>query len=167
MVESGRVSGKGRICTTIEKLSGRVSEKGTISVSTGNWQNSGEYWEKVEFVPLPRNCLDEYRKNVDLVGVPENGRIWASIRKMQNPYHYRKTMRTSIGKWQNWRANPKMVESGQVLGKGRIRASIEKLSERESEKCRISVSSEKLQNPGEYQEKVESMPLLKNSPDEF
>ena len=34
MVESERVLGKGRIRSTIEKLSGRVSEKGRISVST-------------------------------------------------------------------------------------------------------------------------------------
>ena len=34
MVESGRVPRKGRIRATIEKLSGRASEKGRINVST-------------------------------------------------------------------------------------------------------------------------------------
>ena len=50
-----------------------------------------------------------------------------------------------------------MIESGRVLGKRRIRASIEKLSGRVAEKGRISVSIEKWKNPGEYREKVESV----------
>ena len=37
MVESGRVPRKDKIRATIEKLSGRVSEKGRISVSTEKW----------------------------------------------------------------------------------------------------------------------------------
>ena len=49
-----------------------------------------------------------------------------------------------------------MVESGRVPGKGRIRASIEKLSRRVPEKGRISVSTEKWENPGEYLQKVDS-----------
>ena len=67
MVESGRVPGKGRIRPTIEKLSGRVSEKGRISVSTRNWWNPGEYREKVESVRVPKNYPDEYRKRVERV----------------------------------------------------------------------------------------------------
>ena len=55
-----------------------------------------------------------------------------------------------------------MVESGRVPGKGRIRANIEKLSRRLPKKGRISVSTEKWQNPGEYQEKVESVRVSKN-----
>ena len=50
-----------------------------------------------------------------------------------------------------------MVESGRVLGKGRIRASIEKVSGRVPEKGRISVITEKWLNPGEYWEMVESV----------
>ena len=50
-----------------------------------------------------------------------------------------------------------MVESGGVLGKGRIRASIEKVSQRVPEKGRISVSTEKWLNPGEYWEMVEAV----------
>ena len=50
MVESRRVPGEGRIRATSEKLSGRVSEKGRIIVSTGKWLNPGKYREKVEFV---------------------------------------------------------------------------------------------------------------------
>ena len=49
-----------------------------------------------------------------------------------------------------------MVEPGRVPGKGRIRASIEELSERVSKNGRIKVSTEKWKNPGEYREKVES-----------
>ena len=60
-----------------------------------------------------------------------------------------------------------MVESGRVPGKSRMRASIEKLSKRVSEKGRISVSTEKWKNPGEYPEYVESAALLRNCPDEF
>ena len=37
MVESGGVSAKGRIRASIEKVSGRVLEKGRISVSTEKW----------------------------------------------------------------------------------------------------------------------------------
>ena len=50
-----------------------------------------------------------------------------------------------------------MVESGLVLGKGRIRASTEKLSGRVPKKGRISVRTKKLLNPGDYSEKVESV----------
>ena len=50
----------------------------------------------------------------------------ASTEKVSNPYKYRK-----------------MVEYGQVPGKGRIRASIEKLFVRVPEKRQISVSIEK------------------------
>ena len=74
-----------------------------------------------------------------------------------------------------------MVESGRVPGKGRIRASIEKLSwrvprkvrinasteklcRRVPEKGRISVSTEKWYNPTEYREKVESLRVSKNCP---
>ena len=67
MVKSERVSGKGRIRATIDKLSGRVSEKGRISVSTGNWYNLGEYWEKVESVRVPKIYPDEYQKRVESV----------------------------------------------------------------------------------------------------
>ena len=74
MVEFGRLLGKGRIRTTYEKLSGRVSEKGRISVSTRKWENPGEYREKVESMRVSKNCPDdtgkgsnqcEYRKMVE------------------------------------------------------------------------------------------------------
>ena len=60
-----------------------------------------------------------------------------------------------------------MVESGRVLGKGRICVTIEKMSVRVSEKGRISVSTKKLQNPDECREKVESERLSKNCLDEY
>ena len=60
-----------------------------------------------------------------------------------------------------------MVESGGVLGKGRICSSTEILSRRVPEKDRISVSTEKWQNPGEYSEKVESVPVPKGFSDEY
>ena len=51
MVESGRVSGKGRILASIEKLSRRVPKNGRICVSTEKLLNPGEYREKVLFSP--------------------------------------------------------------------------------------------------------------------
>ena len=90
MIESGRGSGKGRVRTSIEKLSQRV----------------------------PKNCPKEYRKIVESGSVqkiiesgrvqgkgriraiseklsepaPKNGRILASTGKRYNPYDYRKTV---------------------------------------------------------------------------
>ena len=60
-----------------------------------------------------------------------------------------------------------MVESGRVAGKGGIPVSIKKLSRRVPKKNRICVSTEKLCNPGEYQEKVESLRVSKNCPSEY
>ena len=60
-----------------------------------------------------------------------------------------------------------MVESGRVQGKGRIRSSTEKLSGRVPKNNRISVSTGKLENPGEYWEKVESVRVPKNCSDEY
>ena len=65
MVESKRVPGKGRIRATIENLSGRVSEKGRISVSTRKWLNLGEYEENVESVRVPKIYPDGYRRRVE------------------------------------------------------------------------------------------------------
>ena len=53
-------------------------------------------------------------------------------------------------------AYPKMVESGRVPGKGRIRPSNEKLSGRYSEEGTICVSTQKWKNLGEYREMVDS-----------
>ena len=47
-----------------------------------------------------------------------------------------------------------MTESGLVLGKGRIRASVDKLSRGVPEKDRIWVSTEKWPNQGQYREKA-------------
>ena len=60
-----------------------------------------------------------------------------------------------------------MVESGRVQGKGRIRASTGKLSGRVPKNARMSVSTGKWKNPGEYREKVESVRVPKNCPDEY
>ena len=60
-----------------------------------------------------------------------------------------------------------MEESVSVLGKGRIRASLKKLSRGVPEKGRICVSTEKRKNPGLYQEKVESVRVSKNCPGEY
>ena len=67
MVESGRVPGNGRIRASIEKLSGRVREKGRMSVSTEKWINPGEYREIVEYVRVSKKCPDEYEKMVESV----------------------------------------------------------------------------------------------------
>ena len=60
---------------------------------------------------------------------------------------------TSTGKWSSQCVYRKMVESGRVLGKGRFRASIEKLSQRVPEKGRISVSTEKMEECGRVPDK--------------
>ena len=60
-----------------------------------------------------------------------------------------------------------MVEYGRVPGKGRIRAIIEKLSRRVPKNGRIYMSTEKWYNMGEYREKVESVRVAKNCPDDF
>ena len=55
-----------------------------------------------------------------------------------------------------------MVESKRVPGKGRIRATIENLSGRVSEKRKTNVSTRKWLNLGEYEENVESVRVTKN-----
>ena len=67
MIESVRVPRKGRIRASTKKVSGRVSDRGRISVCTGEWYNPSEYREKVESVPLLKNSLDEFRKKVESV----------------------------------------------------------------------------------------------------
>ena len=67
MVQSGSVSGKARIRPSTEKVSGRVSEEGTIYVRTQKLYNPGEYGEKVESVRVPKKCPDEYRRRVQSV----------------------------------------------------------------------------------------------------
>ena len=57
-----------------------------------------------------------------------------------------------------------MADSGRVPGKGRIPASIEKLSRRVPKKGRIYVGTEKWWNPSEYREKVESLRVSKKYP---
>ena len=60
-----------------------------------------------------------------------------------------------------------MVESVRVPGKGRIRASIEKLFGCVPKNGPISVTTEKCSNPCQYQEKVESVLLPKNCLNEY
>ena len=59
------------------------------------------------------------------------------------------------------------VESRLVPAKAGIRASTEKLSGRVRKNGRISVSTEKLLNPGEYRQKVESVRVPKNCLDQY
>ena len=81
MEESGRVRGKGRIRSSIKKVSRRVPEKARMSVSTEKWKNPGEYLEKVESMQLLKNYLDEFRKRLESVSEPKIGRIRASTGK--------------------------------------------------------------------------------------
>ena len=71
MVEPGWVPGKDRIRAIIEKLSGRVREKGWINVSTVKRKNPGEYREILESVRVSKKCPDEYEKMVESVWVPK------------------------------------------------------------------------------------------------
>ena len=58
-----------------------------------------------------------------------------------------------------------MEESGRVPGKGRIRASIEKLSRRIPKRGRMGVITEKWYNVSEHRDKVESVRVSKICPD--
>ena len=57
-----------------------------------------------------------------------------------------------------------MASSGSVPGKGKIRASVEKLSRGEPEKARMGVTTQKWHHPGQYLENVESVRVSKNCP---
>ena len=60
-----------------------------------------------------------------------------------------------------------MASSGSVPGKGRIRASVKKLSRRVPGNGRISVNTEKWYLPRHYREKVESVRVSKNCLGEY
>ena len=72
MVESGRVPGKCSIRATIEKLSGRVSEKGRICMSTEKCYESGRVLGKGRIRAIIENLSGR---------VSENGRICVSTEK--------------------------------------------------------------------------------------
>ena len=105
---------------------GRVSEKGAISVRTE---------KMVEFGRVPRKARIRPSIGKLFVRVPEKSPISVRIEKWLNPGEYReklefvrvsKIVRTSTGKGFNQYVYRKIVESGFVTEKGRIRASIEK-----------------------------------------
>ena len=73
MVESGRVPGKGRIRVSIDKLSRRVSKKGSN--------------------------LCEYRKMVESRSVPGKGRIRATIEKQSRRVPKKGRISVSTEKW--------------------------------------------------------------------
>ena len=84
--------------------------------------------------------------------VPQKGRISVSTEKLKNPGEYRekvesvrvsKSVQTCIGKGPNQCEYRKMDESGRRPEIGRIPVSIENLSQRITEKGRLSVSTEK------------------------
>ena len=100
MVESGRVSGKGRI---------RARTKKAVPASTGKGSNLYEYRKMVEYGRVPgkgrirvstgkESNLCEYRKMVEYGRVPGKVRIRASIEKLflqapekgSNLFKYRK-----------------------------------------------------------------------------
>ena len=151
MIESGHVPGKGRIRASILKLFPRVPKNARISVSTGKWQSPGDYRKMVESERLPGKC--GIRASTEKLSgrVQKNARISVIIGKWQNPGEYRekvesvvyqKTVPASTRKGSNLCEYRKMVESGRVPGKGRIRTSIEKLSPRLPKKGPICVSTE-------------------------
>ena len=72
-----------------------------------------------------------------------------------------------MSKWLNQCEYIKIVESGRIPAKDGIRASTEKLSEPIRKNYRISVSTDKLLNPGDYWQKLESVRVLKSCPDQF
>ena len=70
--------------------------------------------------------------------VPKNDRIRVSTGKKENRCEYRKIDLTSTGEGSNQCEYQEIVESGRVPGKGRIRASIEKLSRQLQKNGRIT-----------------------------
>ena len=69
MASSGYVPGKGRIRASVKKLSRRVPETGRMSANTEKWYHPSHYRKKVESVRVSKNCLGEYQKIVESVGV--------------------------------------------------------------------------------------------------
>ena len=61
----------------------------------------------------------------------------------------------------------KLFESRRVPAKDGIRASTEKLSEQVRKNGRINGTTEKLLNPGEYRQKMKSVWVPKNHPDQY
>ena len=90
MVESGWLPGKGRIRASNEKLSGRVREKGRISVSTEKRKNPGEYREIVESAQVSKNCTDKFRKK---------GRISVSTEKVSRLIPKKGQISVTTEKW--------------------------------------------------------------------
>ena len=60
-----------------------------------------------------------------------------------------------------------ILEFGRVPAKAGIRASIEKVSGPIQKNGRMSVSTTKVLNPGDYLQKVESARVPKNCPDQY
>ena len=82
MVDSVRVARKGTIRASTKKLSGRLLENGITNVSAIKLHTLGEYRLKVESVRVPKTCSSGYRKSLESVQLPENGRLRESIGKM-------------------------------------------------------------------------------------
>ena len=99
MVESGRVPGKGRVPTSIEKLSQRIQEMGRIYVSTDKMVESGQVRgtgripasiEKLSRrVPKKGRIYVSTDKMVEFGQVPGTGRIPASIENCPGEYRKR------------------------------------------------------------------------------
>ena len=97
--------------------------------------------------------------------VPGNGRISVNTEKWYHPSHYREKVesvrvtKNCLGEYRK-RSNlceyRKMAYFGSVPGKGRIRASVKKLSRGVREKGRIFVSTEKGSNLCEYRKMASS-----------
>ena len=102
---------------------------------------SGSIPEKGRILAIIEKLLGEYRKSVQSVCVPKNGRI--RVRKMVEFVRVSKSCWGSTGKRFNQCVYQKMVESGSVPEKGRIPASIARVL-------------------GEYRKRVQSVCLPKN-----
>ena len=80
-MDDSRSSTEGPIC--YEQLRVVIDMNDFVSWAEGfRCYKQLKYREKVESVPLLKNCPDEYLKRVESVWVPEIGRIRASTEKM-------------------------------------------------------------------------------------
>ena len=166
IVQSGWVPGKGGIRASNEKLSGSVPKNGRFSVSARKLLNPGDSskrWNSCE-------CRKTVRTRT------KNGRISVTTKKLLNPGEYREkveSVRVPKNCPDQYR---KMVESVWAPQNCWIRATTckrwnpcecRKTVRTSTKNGRISVSTTKLLNPGDYLQKVESVRVPKNCPDQY
>ena len=176
MVKSVLVLNNGRIRASTGKRWNRCVHRKTLRVSTEKGSNQFEYQKIEESEWVPRKSRIRASIEKLLRWLPEKSPISVSTEKWSNSCEYREkeeSLRVSkncSGEYRKRVQSMRVPKNGRIrvsTRKSRIRTSIEKLFGWVLEKGPINVSTEKKKNPGEYQEKVESVRVSKNSTDEY